>query len=218
MADYPRLYNPGPIEPIIEPGQNLLLQTPTGYDLFQVVYIDTFPFSAPITVNLATSGLAAATTTAGISTGQTPVNLQNQEDMNNGEVGHYRFRVLDPVQVSLFQPSALGRNTNQYARATFGPQSWFRDRYDSFSEHFVYEQNPAYMTAVNYQSVAVGQARVSFYGFRYILGGKGQTIGAQGGSDVGPVRHFGSLADAIAAEARKEVPRFTVIPISGWGA
>ena len=215
MSVYPRLYHPGPIEPVVDVGQNVLLQKPSLYELFQVQYIEALPPSAPITVNLATNGLAAATSSAGVSTGATPISLQNQEDMNNGELFQVRFRVLDPVSVALYQNQALGRGTTLYTQAVFNLQSSFRDPHATFTEHFVYEQNRAYMIATNYLSHALGQARVELWGYRYILGGVGSSIGSRGGRNSVPIASYNSVDEAIKNTAGF---RFTIIPVQGWGA
>jgi hypothetical protein len=215
MAYYPRLYNPGPIEPIVEPGQNLLLQTPNRLELYQVAFIEPIPPSAPVIVNLATTGLTAATSSSGVNTGATPISLQNQQDMNNGELFHVRFRVLDPVTVTLWQGQGLGRNVTRYTQAAFTVDTGFWDPHYAYSEHFVWEQNRAYMIATNYHAHSVGQARVALWGFRYVLAGESAVIASQGGVNSRPIASYKTVAEAI---SNPNGLKFTIVPISGWGA
>jgi hypothetical protein len=206
---YPKIYSRGPIEPIVERvGDNLLLQKTNGLDLYQVQFIDSLPPSQPLVVNLATSGLAA-----GANTGSTSINLQNQEYMNYGQLGHFRFYVLDPVTVTLWQPQSSGRNLTQLTQGSFTMRTRFHDPNDSFSEHFVYQQNPAYLIATNFNAVTQSLARVAIYGFNYWLAGLNPNTSVNRGVVQQPLVHFNSVNEAVSSKYK-----FTIVPIAAWGA
>jgi len=214
MSLYPRVYQPGPIEPIVDTGQNLLLQQKQSlFKLYRVNFVEPIPPSVPVTVNLQAGGLNAATTTSGISTGATPVSLANQEDMPDGELFQARFRVLDPVSVTLWQGQGLGRDLTKVTQATYTMWSYHVDPHAAFSEHFVWEQNRAYMIATNYLARAVGQVRVMLWGFRFVIEGVMPQAGRQGGTQSSAIVTFTSVAEAEASNYK-----FTIVPTQGWSS
>jgi hypothetical protein len=201
------------MRPIARPGDYLILQKTTGLDLYEVQFVDSLPRSAPLCVNLAASGLAA-----GVSTGATPIALNNQEYQNNGWLAQFRFHVMDPVSVQLYQGQAIAKNTVQLTQAVFTPRQRFVDPHDTMSEHFVYEQNPAYMVATNYLGITVNLARVGLYGYTFVLAGGGPRAGTRGGGvNQSPLMNFKSVDDAE-TYLKKNNAHATMVPIAGWGA
>lgn len=204
---YPRLYAAGPMEPIVEPGQNVLFQTQNLYEMFQVVFIEPIPESAPITVNLISgTTLAAQGVTAAIS-------VQNQADMADGELGQFRFRILDFASVSLFQGQALGRNVTRNSKGVFLPHNQILDPHVRFTETWIYEQNRDYLVGTNIGNATLNQLRVAMFGFRYVLAGTKGVISPTTGVVQDPKRQFTTIQEAVASGEK-----FKVLPVSGWGA
>lgn len=206
MSLYPHLYKEGPIEPIVEPGQNVLLQTQQSYDMYEVQFVEPIPESAPVTVNLISGAtLAVGATTAAIS-------VQNQVDMSDGELGQFRFRVLDYAAISLFQGQALGRNITRNAKGLFIPQMQIRDPHVRMTEHFIYEQNRSYLTGTNNGPATLAQLRVAIFGFRYVLAGIDGVMSPTSGTIITAIKRFATIKDAVASGLK-----FKVVPVNGWG-
>jgi hypothetical protein len=200
MSDYPRPYKPGPIEPVVEAGQNLLLQDRLGYYLYRVAYVEPLPRSHAIMFN-------GGALTAGQVLGN--LNTQTQLDMQYGQLAQLRMRVLDDIDVVVYQPSATARGSNKNQIADFNAYDALYDNFDHLSEVFIFEDQRIFFQFTNPTQYPLTQSRVSVYGIKYVLYG-GQ--GASTGGHVLPNRTFDNIQDAV-----NSGERFTVVPIGGWG-
>jgi len=201
MSDsYPRPYKPGPIEPVVEAGQNVLLVDRTNYNLYQVSYIEPLIRSYPLIYD---GGALAAGATAPIA------NMQTLLDMQYGQLAQIRCRVVDDIDVIVFQPQAIARQANKNQIANFNAFSALYDEDDQGSEFYIFEDQRIYLQITNPTAYAGTKTRVSFYGIKYVLYG-GQ--GASTGGHVLPMKSFDTIRDAT-----NSGERFTVLPIGGWG-
>ena len=191
----------GPIEPVARVGEYVLLADRQGYRLFTVAFVEGLPPSHALTANI--GALAAGATSA-------PFSLTNLLDMQYGELGQFRARVLDDFHAILLQPQAVQRwgTMNQTSRLNaFGR---LYDPCDHLSEFYIFEDQRVWLTAQNPTGYALAQARVSFYGVRYVLANEN---GPSAGQHLQSIKTFASPAEAKAAGFN-----FTVIPAGGWVA
>lgn len=197
---YTRAFKPGPIEPVAHPGDKVLTIDREQYSLYVVGYVEQIPLSHPLVVNI---GAIAAGTTAAIN------NPQNQLDMPYGTFAQYRARVLDDIHVLIYQPQASARFTNKTQVARVNVFSQLEDPCGHQTEVFVFEDQRIFLQATNPTLYALVQARVAFWGYKYVLLGPG---GASTGGHVLPFRKWTSITEAL-----ESGERFIVVPTGGWG-
>ena len=158
MADlYP--FKSGPIEPICLPGQIVGIWQKKNYVFGRVVYIEGIPPSDPIEVNL--GAIAAGGTSAIVQT----VALSLSDD----EFGQFRCKVKDDICAMLWQARPDGRYKlrNRNARVTRWTNE--QDPCGHTTEFYVYEQDDAFHQALNPTAYNLTQARLVFWGFRYVI-------------------------------------------------
>lgn len=205
MGLFPGLYRNTPIEPVAEPGQNLLLAEATVFSLYQIAFIEPLPSGQPISIDLANGVSLAA---GGVTAAQS---LDGQIDMPDGELMQVRFFVNDDIRVALNQQRGLGRQTTANVQAQTTAFSEFIDPNESSTEHFIWQKNRSYLTATNPNNYALAHARVLLYGLRYVLAGaEGTEQDIQGGI-LRPLKQWSTLRAALLGG-----DKFTVVPISGW--
>jgi hypothetical protein len=199
-TNYPRPFRAGPIEPVVEVGQNLLVVDRENYNLYQVAYIEPLSRSAPLIFN---AGALIAGKAA------TVLNTQTILDMQFGQLAQIRMRVIDDINVVVFQPQAVARQGNKNQTANINAFSAIYDPWDSLSEYYIFEDQRIFLQITNPRRYDISQARVGFYGFKYVLYGG---AGASTGGHVLPRRSFSSIQEAVDSGEK-----FTVVPIGGWG-
>lgn len=162
MPQLPQLYpyKPGPIEPIVMPGEIVGIWVNKVYHFRQVVYIEGIPISDPITVDL---GAVAAGATSAVA--QLTI-----LEMPETEFAQYRALVLDDLSFLLFQGRADQRHKVNNAVATYTRFTNLHDPCGHTTEFYVFEDNFAFMSANNQTDYGLTLARAAFYGFRYVCG------------------------------------------------
>lgn len=195
-----RPYKPGQIEPVVQAGQNLLVVDRTAFRLYGVAFIEPIPLSHPFVIDAGPLGAGASTPV---------VSTQNVLDMQYGELAQYRARVLDDVHVIVRQPSALQRFGAKNINATINAFTHLDDRYDSMSEMFIFEDQRMFLVFTNPTAYPLLQARIAFYGFRYVLSGR---EGVSNGEHITALKAFNTIE-----EAKASGEKFTVVPMGGWG-
>lgn len=157
MDLYP--YKPGPIEQIVLPDQIVGIWVNKNYRFRKVVYIEGAPRSDPIEQDF--GAVAAQATTA--------ITQLNLLEMPDNEFGQFRAFVIDDIAANLWQGRSDGRYklTNRNARITRATD--LRDPCGHSTEFFVHEDDFAFMQILNPTDYNLTQARVAFYGFRYVL-------------------------------------------------
>lgn len=202
MSYYPRAFRAGPMEPIVDPGQQVLVVDREGYNLYRVAFIEPLPYSRALEIDLITG-----TVTAGSAGAQ--VNMQNLLDMQDNQFGQYRTHVIDDVDVAVSQPQSVSRFSNRNVSATLNRFTMLKDRCCHTTETFILGQDRTFLTPTNNGARSITLGRVAFEGFKYVMVGRSglPTTGA-----LDPIRVFGSIDDAI-----KSGEKFTVVPAGGWG-
>ena len=193
-------FSAGPIEPIVKVGENVLLVSNRSYDLYQVAYIEQLERSFPLIYN---AGAIVAGANSVIQ------NTQNILDMAFGQMSQIRARVIDDIDVVIYQGQATQRMTTKNQTANINAFSALYDPYDHLSEFYIFEDQRLFLQITNPTGYNLPQSRISFYGFKYQLFG---AAGIANNGHVRPLRSFASIKEATASGEK-----FTVVPIGGWG-
>ena len=202
---YPRPFKPGPIEPVVRVGENVLTVDREQYSLYKVAYIEPLPASGPLVVNGGAVGAAAVLAI---------INPQLTLDMNYGQVAQLRCKVLDDISVTIYQPGGVARHGLNTPVATVNAFTalYFPD--DEPSEVFIFENQRIFLQIANVRTVALVMSRMLFYGIKYVLAGPG---GASTGGHILPFQTFANITDAERWKQSGEGQPFTVLPTGAWG-
>lgn len=189
----------GPIEHIAEVGENVLLVEHSKYSLYQIAYIEPIPPSHPLVAN------ALAILAGGIVPN---FNTTAILDLNYGQLGQFRAHVLDDIHVTVLQAQSLTRFALMNVSATINPFTRLEDPYDILTEFAIWEQRRVFLRIVNPAGYALAQARVAFYGYKYVLSG---SEGTSGGEQINPFATYDSIKAAVGSGNK-----FAVVPVGGW--
>jgi hypothetical protein len=161
MPALPQLYpyKSGPMEPVVMPGETVGIWVNKAFSFYQVEFIEGVPPSEPLEETCGALAVGA----------QSAVTQLNLLEMPDHEFGQFRMRVIDDVSVILFQGRADQRHKVMNTVATATRYTNVVDPCGHTTEFFVYEDNWAYMQAQNQTDYALGQSRVAFYGYRYVV-------------------------------------------------
>jgi len=162
MPALPQLYpyKAGPIEPVVQPGETCGIWVNKVYTFYKVDYIENIPASDPLEQDF--GALAAGAQTAGAI----QLNLLEMPDV---EFGQFRVRVIDDIACVLFQGRADQRHKTNVRVGSYTRFTNLIDPCGHSTEFFVHEDNWAFIQGTNQTDYAITQARVGFYGFRYVL-------------------------------------------------
>jgi len=152
-------YRAGPIEQVNMPGETVGLWINKVYEFYKVLFIEGIMRSDPVTLDL--GALAAAAISA-----VTQATLLQMPDL---EFVQLRLEVLDDIEVIIYQGRADQRHKLQNVVATL---SRFNREFDPCAhqtEMFEFEDNFIFLQATNQTGYALTQARVVFWGYRYVL-------------------------------------------------
>lgn len=151
-------YKGGPIEQVVMPGENVGIWINKLYEFYRVLYIEGISRADPVTLNL--GALAAGATTA-----VTQATLLRMPDL---EFAQLRMEVLDDVEIIVYQGRADQRHKLQNVVATLSRFIREFDPCAHLTEMFEFEDNFLFLQATNQTSYALTQARVVFWGYRYV--------------------------------------------------
>ena len=205
-----QLYRPGPIEPIVLPGEYILAQFLNNYQLYQAVFIEPLPPSPQTAIDL------LANQSGGLGSLQSTnfVNSATQLDMFNGDLGQFRWFVLDDARVQIYQPGQVARYQTRNAQLSIDPfaHKLFPD--DELTETYVFGNERPYFVVTNPTASTITMCRIIPYGFRLVLAGKEGTVTGTG-KQLTPIEKFNAISDAIAYKKRFGI-QFTVVPVGGF--
>lgn len=161
MAQAPALmpYKAGAIEPVALPGEVIGVWVSKIYHFYNIVYIEPLPAADSLVLDL---GALAA----GVWSGVTQLTLL---EMPNKELGQFRAYVLDDFHSYLWQARSDGRYRTKNAQSNVSLYTQLNDPCGHTTEFFVHENNFAYVNGQNVTAYALTQARVGFFGLRYVL-------------------------------------------------
>lgn len=166
MSVVGNIYDTEPIAPIAQIEENLTIWTEQKWKWFKVNFIEPIPRSTPYVFNFCT---AAAPVIAANTTVQRQVLaiLQMQQD----ELFHIRFCPIDDVECRIFELAAAARFSTRGGHARVSLFTQLFDPYLASTTFFVIggENKDAQVECINTQPVAIGAARVAFWGYRYLV-------------------------------------------------
>ena len=193
---------PGPIRAVAEIGQKVLLIDRTSYKLYWVAYREGISPSHPFVANV---GVIAAGA-------RVPVfNTTAILDLNDGQLGQFRAHVLDDIHVVINQPGGLARYGLMNVFARLNAFGRLEDRCDHLTEFFILEDDRIFLDVTNPTGYALAQARVAFYGFKYVLAGAGGATTMSGGQ-LPPLAQFDTIEQAMNSAYKP----FAIVPVGGW--
>ena len=163
MPALPQLYpyKPGPIEPIVMPGEIVGIWINKQFTFAQVTYIEGTPISDPLIQDF---GVLAASPAAGAQSAITQLTLL---EMPTDEFGQFRAAVIDDVSALLLQGRADQRHKLSTRVARYDRFTALKDPCGHVGEFYVHEDDWAFMQVNNYTDYAMTISRVVFWGFRY---------------------------------------------------
>ena len=158
MAElYP--FKAGEIEPVVLPGQIVGIWVTKTWRFAEVVFCEGIPQGDPIIINL---GALAAGATSNIT-------LLTNIDMPDLEFAQYRSFILDDFQARFYQGRADQRYKLRNVNAAITRSTALRDPCGHTTEFYVYQDEHAYMQALNPTTFALAQTRIAFYGYRFVF-------------------------------------------------
>lgn len=152
-------YKAGPVEQVVMPGEMVGVWVNKVYEFYRVLYVEGLMRSDPVTIDL--GALAAAAQSV-----MTQVTLLQMPDQ---EFAQFRMEVLDDVEVSVYQGRADQRHKLFTRAATLTRFQPLFNPCANISEMYEFEDNYIFLQAINQTGYALTQARVVFWGFRYVL-------------------------------------------------
>lgn len=202
MTYFPRAFRAEAMEPIVDPGQQLLVVDREGYNLYRAAFIEPIGFSRALTTDLITGTVAAGAAGAQVS-------MATLLDMADNQVGQFRMKVLDDIDVLVSQPASVLRFGTKGVNATISLFSKLDDPCGHMTETYILAQDHTFLTPTNNGGRSITLGRVAFKGFKYVLVGRSgkPTSGA-----LDPIKTFATIDEAI-----RSGEKFTVLPAGGWG-
>ena len=153
-------FTPGPSAPACKIGHNLGIYSQGAYRFFRVLYIEGLPPSPQLTQNL-------GAITAGSSTSAIEITVVNAQE---GSLIQARAAVVDDIEVSLSQVRGTGRYVTDTQQARISLFTGGMDPYHAMTTMFIIGKNrQVYATGYNQTDYDAAQARVKFWGYRYII-------------------------------------------------
>jgi len=162
------LYSSGPMSPVCQIKEHLAVWTETKWKGYEVEYIEPIPRSSVFIVDLvAVAGvgvLAPAQQVAG--------RLLEMLRVNSNELAHNRWFVIDDIEGQLWQLSNMARFSPRGGQAGV---NLFTPMYDPWMASTTFwvlgglGDKDARIGCTNISGATIPQARIGFWGFRYIL-------------------------------------------------
>ncbi len=174
MPEISGIYDSGPIVPVCKVMENLAVLTGGGYHYFPVQFIEPLPRSSPLVADMVQIVQGAAgpgiPALGNINQALIPF-LRINRAVKSGELLHMRMEPLDDVEFLLWETASVGRFATNFVRARVTRFTAFRDPWLASTTFFVIGQdNDINIQAMNPNPVLAPQARIAFWGFRYVLG------------------------------------------------
>lgn len=162
------LYDNGPISPICQIREHLAIWSDQQWLGFQVEFIEPVPQSSAFTVDLiAQTGVGFLNPAATIAGQIFPI-LQ----VNSNELVHNRWFVIDDIEGQIWQLSNMARFAPRGGQAGV---NLFTPQYDPWLTTTTFwvlggiGDKDARIGCTNISGAVLGQARIGFFGFRYVL-------------------------------------------------
>lgn len=164
--DVANIYDNGPISLIARIKDNLSIYTLRKWQHFNIVYAEPWPRGRQLRIEMVTAaGLTTIPANGGIAKRVVPL-LQ----VTDGEMLHVRFEPLDDVEAIIWEQSGTGKFNSRNTHARVDMATCLRDPWLASSTFFIMGyQRDMNLEIINPNPRALNQARVQFWGYRYIL-------------------------------------------------
>jgi len=161
------IYDNGPLSLVARIRDTVSILTAKKWEHHQVIYAEPWPRSSPLRLDM----VAFATLTSlGASPTTITKRLLNILQVTDGEMLCIRFEPLDDVEVVVYEQAGTGKFNARNAHARIDMGTCVRDPYLASSTLFVMgDQRDVQLEIRNPHPVALPQARLQFWGYRYLL-------------------------------------------------
>lgn len=165
MSEVANIYDNGPISPIARIDENVTIWTDNTWKPFRIRWMEGLMPSSPFTFNFCT--ITAPTIAAN---GLAAKQVLGILTMHKLELLHVRWEPIDDVEGRLYQLANAARFASRGAHARVSIFTRLRDPNLATTTFFVMGENKdAQIECLNPNPVVIAIARVSFWGFRYLL-------------------------------------------------
>ena len=166
MSEVANIYDNGPISPVCQIKENLMVYTANKWQAFSVMFIEPVPMSRPLVVNFCT---AAAPTIAGLAT--TAKRVLTVIQMQQMELFHVRWFPIDDVKGYIWELAQAARFDVRGGQASVTMFSRLFDPYLATTTFFVMggQNTDPQIACFNPSANLIYSARIAFFGFRYLL-------------------------------------------------
>jgi hypothetical protein len=154
--------------PICQIKEHLAIWTETAWKGFEVEFIEPIPRSSAYIVDIIAAAGLLVLAPNGFIAGQ----LVNLIRVNSNELSHYRFFVLDDFEAHLWQLPNMARFNPRGGQAGVNLLTPAYDPWLAGTTFWVLGglgDKDARLGCTNISGAVISQARVCFFGFRYIL-------------------------------------------------
>lgn len=168
MNSIDNLYSSGPMAPVCQIQEHLAIYTEQRWKGYVVNFIEPQPRSSNFIVDLIASA-GVAPLAAG---GQVVSQLLQAIQVNEGELCHFRFFVIDDIEAQLWQLANMARFAPRGGQAGVNRFTPFYDPWLATTTFWVLGglgDKDARIGCTNLSGAVIPRARVGFYGFRYTL-------------------------------------------------
>lgn len=162
------LYSAGPMAPVCQIREHLAIWTENTWKGFFVEWIEPMPRSSNFIIDLIAIAGAAPLAANGTVTGQ----LLNILRVNGNELSHNRFFVIDDIEAQLWELSNMARFNPRGGQAGVNLFSPAYDPWLATTTFWVLGgpgDKDARIGCTNISGAVLPQARVGFFGYRYVL-------------------------------------------------
>ena len=197
-----RVYDPGPIQPVVEWMHNLGIYIQEDWLFFKCDHVEGLPPSRQLVQDM---GAVANNASSAV----TELTVARAQD---GNLLHVRMKPLDPVEMDLFHGrSTGGRHTAFSAKARINLHTGNLDPSWATTTAFIFgNQRSMYASAINESGYNLAQTRLQLWGYRYRLAPLPATVSAALRKYV----NQDELTDAEKEIVRK-VNKVTLVPAQG---
>ena len=162
------LYNPGPITPICQIKEHLAIWSEQRWMGFQVDFIEPQPRSSNFIIDLITiAGVAPLVPNATVAGQLLPI-IQ----VNENELAHLRWFVIDDIEGQLWQLSNMARFAPRGGQAGVNLFTPVYDPWLATTTFWVLGgkgEKDARVGCTNISGAILGQARLGFFGYKYVM-------------------------------------------------
>ncbi len=160
------IYDNGPISPVARIKDHISVYTAKKWSHYEIAYAEPWPRSSPLRVDMvALSGAVVIAANAILAKRLVPI-----VQVTDGEMLQLRFLPLDDVEAVIYEQSGTAKFNSRNTHARVNMTTGLHDPYLATTTTFVLGyQRDLNIEIQNPNPVPINQARLQFWGFRYVL-------------------------------------------------